>query len=293
MGWFDSTVGFALNPFGIGDKFTNNLTGGPPKQSFFGGSQEDLDRLRNVYETNAKNANTLGAVESRSGAGMLGTASGYAGQDRTAAYGLMGNGYDIGRSGMENQDQQIGSLLTQAQQRTPSLAQAQLRAAQDENSRRMMGMAAGGRGGNQAAAMRNAGAMASQNALITNQQAGQLRAQEEAQRQQNILAAREYAARAYGDRAGLGYGLTVQGLGAAENSTGQIGQIGNALGNLGVAQQNVGLGWGTLTNDVNKSQLETDRGWASAESAAKSPAAAFGAGLGGVTQLWGGGGQAK
>lgn len=280
-----------LNPFGLSEGVTTHLTGGPPPASYFGGSPEAMDQTRATYMLGGKAAMNQGIGQSRSGAGMLGDASGYAAQDRNNAYGYAMTGADMGRASGESQDAQINALLAQSRNQGPSQAQALMRGAQDENSRRMMGMAAQARGGNQAAAMRSASAASQQGTLQTNQQLGALRAQEEAQRQQNILGAQQYAAGAYGQRMGLGYGMYGQGLGAAQNSTGQLGQFGGTMGQLGIAQQNVGLGQYGLLNDMNKSQLETDRGWASAATASKSPAAAFGGILGGVTQLWGGGSQ--
>lgn len=223
----------------------------PIGRVYIGGGTQDYRTTRNMYRAGIG----AGAGLTDYGTGLAGDAAGYAGADRDAAYGLYDEGRGIGRGGIDAQNMALRNMEDQARVRTPSLAQAQLRMAQDDNTRRMMGMAAATRGGNQAAAMRNAQAMGSQNALITNQQAAQLRAQEEATRQQNILLAQQFAAGAYGQQAGLGYNVAGQGLNAAQQSTGQMGQIGTNLAGTGVQQQGQYL---DALGEMDKAQAELE-----------------------------------
>jgi len=176
------------------------------------------------------------------GAGIVGGAVDAAYADRGAAYDMASRGQVIGASGMTSQDAQINALIDQSQARTPSAAEAQLRMAQGQISNQMMAQAASARGGNRAAAMRNAQDAASQNALITNQQAALVRAQEEAVRQRNILDAREFAAASYGDRSKMGYGMEGAGIGYAGASTGRVGDFGSTIGGIGADVAKTGVG---------------------------------------------------
>lgn len=286
-------IGKALNPFGLSDKLTNHLSGGPPQKSYMGGSQEALDAQRGELGGMGQAASQTGAGYTSQGVGMLGQAGAQAGYDRGAAYGMMGSGMQLGQSGTAQQSGAVRNMIEQARAETPSMAQAQLQMGLNQTQQAMLGQAAQARGGNQAAAMRGAQMAGANMALQTNQQAAILRAQEAQQRQQNILGAYGAASSAYGQQAGMGYGLAGQGLGAAQQSTGMLGQFGNQVGGLGVGQQNVGLGAYGLLNDLNKTQLDADRGNASATAIAGSPAATFGSILGGVTQIWGGGGGGR
>lgn len=255
-----------------------SLNTAPPKQ-YVGGSEEAYNDRLGMYRGGVADAGADVDV----GLGAARIAGGNALADRGNALGYAGEGMGIGRSGIERQDQALSLLLNQAQARTPSLAQAQLQAGLDQTTRGMQGMAAQTRGGNQAAAMRNAARAGTDMALQTNQQAAMLRAQEEAQRQQNILNAQQYAAGSYGNRAGMGYEMGGRGLGMAADST-------NTLGNLGLGYANVGANReGTYLeglSEFDKAQVELEK--ARTKAAAESRGGIMGAVGKGIGMIFGG-----
>ncbi len=291
MAWINDLGQNTINGFGgLSETVTTHLTGGPPQASYLGGSQEALDAQRQQLTGMGQGAYNAGAQNTAQGGAMLGQAGGFATADRDAAMGYSNQGGMLGQAGIGGQNAAVMNARGLAGQSTDSLARLQLQQQSDANQRQMLAMAGSARGGNQAAAMRQAQTVGSNMQMQTNAAAGQMRAQEQQAALQRQLAVEQMAAGVGGQQAGLGYGMQGQGLGMAQQSTGQLGQIGAQQGQLGVSQQNVGLGAYGVLNDGNKAQLETDRGWASADAASKSPAAAGGAILGGVTQLWGGGG---
>lgn len=291
MAWINDLGQNAIGGFnGLSETVTTHITGGPPKQSYLGGSQEALDAQRAQLGGIGQASYGAGTQNAAQGGAMLGQAGGFAQADRDAAMGYSAQGQQLGMAGIGGQNLAVSNARGLAGQSTDSLAQMQLQQQSNANQRAMMAQAASARGGNQAAAMRQAQTVGANMQLQTNAAAGQMRAQEQQAALQRQLAVEQMAAGVGGQQAGLGYGMQGQGLGMAQQSTAQIGQLGAQQGQLGVSQQNVGLGAYGVLNDGNKAQLETDRGWASADSAARSPAAAFGGILGGVTQLWGGGG---
>jgi hypothetical protein len=268
------------DPMGISSRITTHLTGGPPERSFAGGSQEALDAQRGQYGGMGANSYAAGGQAWSQGLGTMGQAAGQAQADRNAAYGYAAQGQGIGSSGLAGQNAAVANARGIAAQSTDSLAQRQLQAQSAANQRQMMGMAAQARGGNQAAAMRNAQLVGSQMQLQTNEQAAQLRAGEQQAAINRQLGVESMAANVGGQQAGLGYGMYGQGLGMAQGATGQLAGIGGNMASAGLGQQNVGLGAYGLLNDLNIAQLEADRANASAAAVAKSPAGVVGNVLG-------------
>ena len=291
MGFMDKVGGFLQNPFGLTEGVTTHLTGGAPAPSYLGGTPEAQEagrtRLNNISDRAAKSGEATYAT----GTSMLGDASSAAYADRSNALGLSGQGQMLGNSGVTAQNQAIANARGVAAQQGPSAAQAQMQMGLDQSQRAMMAQAAGARGGNQAAAMQMAQATGSNMANQVNQQAGILRAQEQQAAMDRQLGVEQMAAGYGGQQAGLGYGMQTQGMGLAQGSTKQVGDIGANMTSAGLGQQNIGLGGLNTLADRDKAVLDSDRGNASATTAANSPAAAFGSVLGGVTSLWGGGGK--
>ena len=284
---------------------TEHLTGGPPQKAYLGGSAFNAEGERNKLQSRGKGAMFDGRNDYGGGVQTLGSAANSAVADRGNAGAYSTGGMMLGQSSIDQQNQALarqndvtGQMLATAGQQGPSAAQAQMQMGLDQSQRAMMAQAAAARGGNQAAAMRTAQATGANMANDVNQQAGVLRAQEAQQQQMNMMGAQQAAAGIYGGQqqtmgntAQLGYGMQGQGLGLAQGSTGQLAGIGANQTSAALGQQNIGLGYDQIIADRDKAQLEADRGNASASAAAKSPAAAFGSVLGGVTQLWGGGGK--
>ena len=261
-----------------------------PDPTYIGGSQEALDARRQQQQQGIGQgaAYTQGGMEiAGAGADMIGGAYDTAGQDRTLARGYSDSGLRIGAAGLDQQRQAMGrqnavtgQMLATAAQQGPSAAQAQLQMGLDQSQRAMMAQAAGARGGNQAAAMQMAQATGSNMANQVNQQAGVLRAQEAQQQQMNLLGAQQAAAGIYGGQqqtmgttAQLGYGMQGQGLGLAQGSTGQQGQMGANVGSIGLGVAGAGnqmqgnyLGAQTETD---KAQLTADTQQSSAKQGAK------------------------
>lgn len=273
---------FMGDPFGAGGSLMEGISGGAPAPSYIGGSPEELARRQAMLSGQAQASFGTGMAQQQQGVGMLGQAGDQSRADRSNAYGMFNQGMGLGSGGIDRQNAQLNSLLAQAQFEGPSQAQAQMQQGLDQTQRAMLGQAAQTRGGNQAAAMRNAQSAGSQMALQTNQQAAILRAQEAQQRQQNILGAQQFAAGSYGQQAGLGYGLAGQGLGAAQQSTGQLGQFGANVSQAGLGQQNVGLGAMGILTDQDKAQMEAERANRSAEKTARNPLGIGGQILGGI-----------
>lgn len=270
------------DPFGISRRVTAHLTGGAPEKSYVGGSQAALDARRSAYGSAGDASMASGAAGYQAGLGTMGQAAGQAIGDRGAAYGYAANGQGLGLAGIGSQNAAVTNARALAGRSTDSLAQRMLQAQSAANQRQMVGMAAQARGGNQAAAMRNAQAVGSQMQLQTNQQAAQMRAAEQQAALNRQLGVEQMAAGVGGQQAGLGYGMYGQGLGMAQTSTGQLAGIGGNMASAGLGQQNVGLGAYGLLNDIDLAQYEGDRANASAAAVARSPAGVFGNILGGI-----------
>lgn len=284
---------FLAKPFGGG--LTKSLTGASElEKSYFGGSQRAYDDARQQYGQLGQNMRAEAATNTQAGTGMLGQAAGLSQQDRSAAMGFSGTGMGLGQHGALGQNQAVAAARGLAGQSTDSLAQMQMRQGLGQMQRGMMGQAAAARGGNQAAAMRNAQAMGAQMGLQVNQQAAMLRAQEQQARLGRMLGAEQMAAQVGGQQAGLGYGMAGQGLGMAQQSTGMLGGFGSQQANIGLGQTNAALGAYGLRNQMDASQLEADRAYNSAMMAGSSPLAVANAVTGGVQAYYGakgGGGQ--
>lgn len=246
----------------FGESVLSATTGGalrslnkPPPKSHYGGSAEEAAALK------ARNAAGIdaGLGVTDSGLQVIGTAVGQAGQNRNVGLGMVREGGQVANTGMLSQDARINASLAAANQPVNSVAEAQMRMAADRNNAQMMAQASAARGGNQAAALRSAQAIGSQNSLETNQQAGLLRLQEEQARRAGIVQANQSAAGMYGDRAQLGYSVAGQGLGAATTATGQTGQLGQAVTQVGTTTTGQFLGADTAQNQA---QIQADAKWA-------------------------------
>lgn len=139
----------------------------------------------------------------------------------------------LGYRGARQQDRAIRSMIATADQRTPSLAEAQARAGVQQIQQQQLAQAAGS--GSQLAARNAMYAGANASAAVDNQ-AAQLRAQEEALRQQRMVQARESAAQQYGQRTAQGLGAQAQGFGAQAQGLGAQA-AGGQLQGLGVNAQ--------------------------------------------------------
>jgi hypothetical protein len=199
-----------------------------------------------------------GAGLTQYGVGLMGHAAGQTSADRNAALAYSGTGSQIGASGLIGQNAAVANARGIAARPTDSQALAQLRSAQDANNRAMMGMASAARGGNQAAALRNAQQVGAQSQLMANQQAAQLRAAEQQAAVQRQLGVEQMAAGVGGQQANLGYGMYGQGLGLAQGSTGQLGQLGSQAGGLGTTQQGIYVN-AQGERDIAQAEMDLER----------------------------------
>jgi hypothetical protein len=225
-----------------------------PREVYVGGGSAEASDRKNMYKAGIGSGAGLtdyGVGVAGQGAGMLGQAG-----QQAIAYGAEGQG--IGQFGLNSQNAAIANARGLAGQSTDSLALLQLQQAQDTNTQRMLGMAAQARGGNQAAALRNAQAMGSQNQLVTNQQAAQLRAGEQQAALNRQLGVEQMAAGVGGQQAGLGYGMYGQGIGMLGQAGAQTGQIGTSLAGTGVQQQGVYVG-ALAGHDRTQAELDAER----------------------------------
>lgn len=247
----------------------------PPPPSFLGGSAEALQQRRDMYQSGigtGQNIQMAGLNVAGQGAATLDRAGMQAQQDRANAYGMTGIGYGIGSQGLGSQNAALDASIANAGRDVGSAAAQQMRMANDVNAQQMMGMASAARGGNQAAAMRNAQAQGSQNALATNQQLGLMRLQEAANQRDAVTQAQQAAAGMYGNQAQLGYGMAGQGISQAQQSTGQLATTGAQTGQIGLGMSGIGTtSQGQYINaltETDKAQLDADK--AQAEAAQKS-----------------------
>lgn len=127
-----------------------------------------------------------------------------------------------------------GRILSEAYQRGPSQAEAQLRAGQDAAMRQQLALARSGRGlGGEATAMRNAAFNAADISAQTNQQAAQLRAQEEQAQLARQMQALQYvggtdaAMGQFGLQQGLQGEMAQRGLNDARSATLLQAQLGS------------------------------------------------------------------
>lgn len=193
------------------------------------------------------------------GQGMIGTGTGtmqgaamQTVANRQQANQMYGTGALIGSQGLSNQNAAIGGMLSTAGLQGPSVAALQMQQGLGQTQQAMMAQAAAARGGNQAAAMRNAQAQGSAMAMDVNAQAAQLRAAEEQARINRVVGAQQAAAGMYGEQAGLGFNVMDSGAGYNIQNTGQLAQIGQGVGQLGTAQTGQYLG---ALSDQAKSEM--------------------------------------
>lgn len=234
----------------------------PPPQSFYGGSADAMQGYRDQFQGG------IGMGQGYMGQGFdtIGAAGQQAVDNRGVALGMLGQGGTIGAQGLAQQQLGVQGMNTAVNNYDPSVAQALLAQGSTQVANQMRSAATEARGGNQAAAMRNANDQGAQMGLDMAQRAAVLRAQEEAQRTQQRIGAAQAQAQFGANQAGLGYGLQGQALGLAGQSTGQLGSLGSTQGQLGLGTQDTYLG---ALNNVNNSQLEADTKWSSAKKAAQ------------------------
>lgn len=251
-----------------------------PKDQWLGGSNAAYREIQDRYKSGQQSGQgqiDQGILGVASGQATLGQAGVLAADDVNQARYYAAQGQDIGGAAIQSQDaSMLGQLgygqaaLATAQQQGPSAAQAQMRMGLDQTQRAMMAQAQSARGGNAAAAMRNAQYEGAAMAAGTNQQAAVLRANEEAARRADIMGAQSQLAGIsgqqsgmLGQRASMGYGMQGQGLGLSQSGTGQMANIGQGQGQLGLGQANVGVqqqgNYLTAEQEANKAQLEASR----------------------------------
>lgn len=271
-----------------------NLLQGP-KGSYMGGSKEALEANRQQYDQgilSGQDQNARGEGIAMAGADTLQQGAGMAGGAYDAGMGLSAMGTGIGLGSLGQQSGYLGSSLDAARTDVGSQALAQQQMANDANAKRMMAQAASARGGNAAAAMRNAQAQASANQLDTNQQLALLRMKEAESKRDAQIQANQYAAGQMGQNAQMGFSTASAGLGAANSATGNVLQAGSGIGSIG--GQIMGSGTqntSTFVNaelEQNKAQLEADQKLQEAK--AKHRAGIIGAISKGIGSMAGGGG---
>jgi hypothetical protein len=207
-----------------------------PKGTAMGGSLAALDANRQQYDQGilaGQDQNARGEGIAMAGADLASLAGDMGMGAYGAGMGIAGLGAGAIGSGFQGQNSMLGQSLQTAGMDVGSVARQQQQIANDQIAGRMMAQAAAARGGNQAAAMRNAGMQASANQLQTNQQLALMRQQEMVDRRNAQLQAQQFAASQYGDRAALGFSGAAQGLGAATNAGGLVNQAGSTIGGIG------------------------------------------------------------
>lgn len=248
----------------------------PPPPSYSGGSQDALAANRAQYDAGilaGQDQNLRGEGLSMYGAEVANTAAQMGAGTYDASQGLYGAGMATAMTGMGGQTSALDASIAAANRNVGSIAEAQQRMANDTQARQMAGLAASARGGNQAAAMRNANAQSSQNALVNNQQIGMMRLKEEQDLRASQTQAQQFAASQYGDRAALGYGTATSGLGAANTATGQVNTAGSTIGGIGSNIMGSGSDATKTFTDAelrqNEAQLKADAEHESAKKASK------------------------
>jgi len=227
-------------------------------RSQYGGSQDAADAIRSRNAAGMSAGNTI----TNAGVGVLGQAANQAGRNNDLGTNIAGTGTRLGAAGVGNQNSALGASLRAANQDVGSVAAAQQQIATDKQAQQMMAQAASARGGSQAAAIQGAQAQAAANGLATSQQLGLLRLQEAENRRAGVVQAQQNAANQYGNQAALGYNTALGGVGAANTSTGQLGQIGGTV--AGVGTTTTGQYLNADTNQ-NASQLAADSAAAQAQ----------------------------
>lgn len=250
-----------------------------PSQTYFGGSAGALDRTRSQFEQGRQQG--LDATGRVLGMGSMLNNNFRAetgALTRTGQSLAHGQQYKI-QEALWHLGRTAGQVRQIADTNTSSVAVAQQQAANNQLARALTAQASTARGGNQAAAMRNAQAFASAHALQTNQQLAQLRAQEEQAR-----VARQMQAAGLGMQVGsqmlgaaqqqqqLGLDTQFKALQAAQAEQQRATQAALGVGQLGLGQQQLYTGAG-LT--ANQAQLQADLEYQRQQQQAAAQNAAF------------------
>lgn len=245
--------------------------GGAQDPTVLGGSEDELERIRNAaLGGTAKGARyTQGGVDAANLAlGDFGRAVESGGLNASRGMGPTYSGPTareqvlLGRMGV------LGEQAWNAPSKVALVSQQQ----QDELGRQMIGAASAARGGNQAAALRNAGAAAQDASLVAQQQIAQAQLEETDRRRalqfeaQRATLAGTQAALGLGVQAGAARaGATNQAQQIYQAGLGQYGQLGLGLGQLGLGTEELYSG---KEMQANSAQLEADRQYAAAKAAA-------------------------
>lgn len=228
------------------------VKGDQARRQYYGGSKEMTQAYRKNYDQGVVNsgqeyANGIGqmnqGVQMAQAVGRQGVGI------ETGGIRAMATGAEASRRASIAQQNALGMMRGAAEGNAPSQAELMMRAQSDQVAQQQMAMASAARGGNQAAAMRNAGAAGNQLQLQAIQQGGALRAGEMAQ------AREQYA--------GLGsqmwqQGMSKQQLGLQQVNTGLGAQQFGAESQIGAGQARADMGVQRESNWLDaQSQFET------------------------------------
>jgi hypothetical protein len=228
------------------------VKGDAARRQYYGGSADMADAYRQLY------GQGIDAGRADQAAGQQ-----YVGQGVEAAQGVSDQGqqlYGVGQrslaAGTAAQAQAQAQLaeaykaqrfaagigLAPGLQAPTSQAELLLRANADQAAMQQMGIASAARGGNQAAAMRNAAAYGDQMRLQSGQQAAALRAQEIAQARAAMAGVAAQTAQLGLGQYQMGVDATGQGLGAQQfGAQSQLG-AGQFMGELGAQREATYIG---------------------------------------------------
>ena len=216
------------------------VKGDKAKQRYYGRSPEQEQAYRQYYGAGM----VSGQQQIDSGVGQLQQGTQYAQNIGTRGEAVQGRGLAAADRSAALMDQGSGMLgesydlqRQAALGNAPSQAEQLLRANADEAARQQMGIASAARGGNQAAAMRNASTVGNQMQLQAGQQAGALRAQEMAQARSSMSQIGAAQSNVGAQRAQLGLGLMDQGFNQQRFSAESQMGAGRYIGDLGTQRE--------------------------------------------------------
>lgn len=238
LGSLDPRLGNPYVDFGAEGKGVTRLFD-TPGTNMVGGGKGYYDRQMLYWGGIGDSSQMIGQ-----GGSMLGQAYASAGDDRLFGASLLA-------SGLGGQAGALANARRFAAQPTDSLAQLQLQQGLAQNQQAMLGQAAQARGGNQAAAMRQAQLLGTQQALQTNQQAAMMRAAEQQAAINRQIGVEQMAQQAAQQQLGLG-------MGAMQAGTSNQAQIGSQVGGMGLQQQGQMLDAMGQT-DALQAQFQRDR----------------------------------
>lgn len=182
---------------------------------------------------------------------------------------MYGNALAQGNQAAGNVNQSRALALGALTAPGPSAAELQLRAGQDANMQSALAMARSGRGFGSGGQLRNAAIAGQQGMQQTNAQAGILRAQEEAQRRQQLLALGAQDIGALGQAYGQQLGAGQLGLGAVGQQFGMSQAQQQALADM--AKTNAGMQFDANKTNANFANYEQpaapDNTWSDVASA--------------------------